>query len=141
MGASIAANAPGVIATPSLWSRFTTFRKVSLSWERARNRHVVLNEAISKGIHMNRMNPVDSGIPDPIDGGTERPRRRALIIAVAVAIFVGSGMMFYSSFSSPSTTVATRYSPIVDDFRSLEAARSGPALPTTTGQSGNRIAD
>ena len=44
---------------------------------------------------MNRMNPVDTGI-HPIDGGSERHRLRALIIAVTVAVFVGGGMVLYS---------------------------------------------
>ena len=44
---------------------------------------------------MNKMNPVDTGI-HPIDGGSERPRLRALIIAVALAVFVGGGMVLYS---------------------------------------------
>jgi hypothetical protein len=87
------------------------------------------------------MNPVDTGIRHPIDGGTERHRMSALTIAVAVAIFVGGGVMFYSLFSSPSATVTTGYSPIVDDFRSLEASRPGPAPPTTVGQGGDRIAN
>jgi hypothetical protein len=58
---------------------------------------------------MNGMNPVDTGIRHPIDGGTEKHRLSALIIAVAVAIFLGCGMVFYSLFSSPSTTVVTDF--------------------------------
>jgi hypothetical protein len=96
--------------------------------------------SILKGIYMNRMNPVDTGIRHPIDGGTERHRTSTLMIAVAVAILVGGGMMFYSLFNSPSATVATDYSPIADSFRSLEASRPGPTPPTTIGQGGNRIA-
>jgi hypothetical protein len=41
------------------------------------------------------MNPVDAGI-HPIDGGSDRHRLRALIIAVALAVLVGGGMVFYS---------------------------------------------
>jgi hypothetical protein len=44
---------------------------------------------------MNKMNPVDTGI-HPIDAGSERQRLRALIIAVALAVFVGGGMVLYS---------------------------------------------
>jgi hypothetical protein len=90
---------------------------------------------------MNRMNPVDTGIRHLIDGGTDRRRISVLIIAVAVAVFVGGGMVFYSLFSSPSTAVTTGYSPIVDDFRSLAASRPGPAPSSTVGQGGDRVAD
>jgi len=45
---------------------------------------------------MTKMNPVDAGI-HPIDGGSERPRLSALvIIAAALAVFVGGGMVIYS---------------------------------------------
>jgi hypothetical protein len=46
---------------------------------------------------MNRMNPVDTGI-HPVDGGSERNRLSILIIiiAAALALFVGGGMVFYS---------------------------------------------
>jgi hypothetical protein len=95
-----------------------------------------------KGIYMTKMTLVSTGIRHPIDGGTERHGMSALTIAaIAVAVFVGGGMMFYSLSSSPSTTVTTGYSPIVDDFKSLEASRPAPAPPTTTGQGGERIAN
>jgi hypothetical protein len=91
---------------------------------------------------MNRMNPVDTGMRHPIDGGTDRHHMSALIIiAAAAAIFLGAGMIFYSWFSSPSTTLTTDYSPIVDNFRSLEASRPGPASPTTVGQGGDHMAN
>jgi hypothetical protein len=41
------------------------------------------------------MNPVDTGI-HPIDGGSEGHRLRVLIIAVALAVLVGGGMVLYS---------------------------------------------
>jgi hypothetical protein len=59
---------------------------------------------------MSGMNPVNTGIRHPIDGGAEKHRISALIVAVAVAVFLGCGMVFYSLFSSPSTTVATDFS-------------------------------
>ena len=98
-----------------------------------------LAASILKGSNMNRMAPVDTGIRHTIDGGPERHRMGAIMIAVAVAILVGGGMVLYSLFSSPSTAVTGGYSPIVDDFRSLEASRPGPAPPpTTVGQGGDR---
>jgi len=59
---------------------------------------------------MSGMNPVNTGIRHPIDGGAEKHRMSALTIAVAVAIFLGCGMVFYSLFSGPSTMVATDFS-------------------------------
>jgi hypothetical protein len=45
---------------------------------------------------MNKMNPVDTGI-HPIDGGSQRYRSSALIIiAAALAVLVGGGMVLYS---------------------------------------------
>jgi hypothetical protein len=45
---------------------------------------------------MNKMNPVDTGI-HPVDGGSERHRLSVfIIIAAALAVFVGGGMVFYS---------------------------------------------
>jgi hypothetical protein len=41
------------------------------------------------------MNPVDTGI-HPIGGRSERRRLKALIIAVALAVFIGGSMVLYS---------------------------------------------
>jgi len=56
------------------------------------------------------MKPVDTGLPHPIDGGQRNTRMSGLIVVVAVAVFLGCGMVFYSLVSSPSTSIATDFS-------------------------------
>ena len=81
------------------------------------------------------MNPVHTGF-QPIDGGTDRQGLSTLLVAaVAIAMFVIGGAVFYW-VSVPSAPVTTEYSPIVDSFKALEASRSAPTPPSTTGQGG-----
>ena len=82
---------------------------------------------------MTKMNPVNSGVRHPIDGGTQRRGLNVLVVAtLAIAMFVVGGVTFYS-FSGSQPTAATSYSRVADAFKALEASRPAPTA-TTTGQ-------
>ena len=87
-----------------------------------------------KGISMTKMNPVNSSVR-PLDGGAEKQGLSTLVVAtLAIAALVIGGGMFYSLSGSPPTTITSGYSPILDDFESLDASQPAPTPPTTTGQ-------
>ena len=84
-------------------------------------------------------NPVNTSVRRALDGTTDRQRTTAFVVAaLIVAVIVIAGVTSYSISNSLLTTATTTYSPIVDDFKSLETSRPAPTLPSTTGQGGTQ---
>ena len=88
---------------------------------------------------MTRMNPVNTSVQRTLDGPVDRQRTTAIVVAaLIVAVIVIAGVTSYSISNSLLTTARTTYSPIVDDFKALEASRPAPTPPSTTGQGGTQ---
>ena len=82
---------------------------------------------------MTKINPVNPSVR-PLDGGEKQGLSTFVVITLAITVFVIGGAMFHSLSSSPPTIVTTGSSPMVDDFKSLEAMQPATTPPTVTGQ-------